>query len=400
MTRNFTGNFTQQEPIPQAGIDAALRVMQHGRLHRYNVVQGEVAETVSLELEFAAYMGAKFCLSVASGGYALAAALRAVDLGQGDKVLTNAFTLAPVPGAIANAGGVPVFVEVTEDLVMDLDDLQIKIASTGARYLMLSHMRGHIVDMDTLMAICDTAGVIVVEDCAHTMGAKWNGVLSGRHGRVACYSTQTFKHINSGEGGLLITDDAQVMARATMLSGSYMLYGSHAAGAPDKAFKDISLDTPNCSGRMDNLRAAILRPQLAALDGQVEKWNARYRRMEAGLKNVAGLRLIIRPEKEYYVASSFQFALPNWNKNKVRDVQKRCAARGVELKWFGGDAPTGFTSRHDSWRYVDAQELPQTDRVLSGLLDMRLPLTFSLEDCDLLAAIIREEVGAAYQAGI
>ncbi len=400
MIRDFTGNFTQQEPIPQAGIEAALRVMQHGRLHRYNVVQGEVAETVSLELEFATYMGAKFCLSVASGGYALAAALRAVGLAQGDRVLTNAFTLAPVPGAIANAGGVPVFVEVTDDLVMDLDDLQVKIASSGARYLMLSHMRGHIVDMDALMAICDAADITVVEDCAHTMGAKWNGVLSGRHGHVACYSTQTFKHINSGEGGLLITDDAQTMARATMLSGSYILYGSHAAGAPDATFKDISLDTPNCSGRMDNLRAAILRPQLAALDGQAQKWNARYRRMEAGLKNVAGLRLITRPEKEHYVASSFQFTLPDWSKDKVRDVQKRCAARGVELKWFGGDAPTGFTSRHDSWRYVDAQELPQTDRVLAGLLDMRLPLTFSLEDCDLLAAIIREEVSAAYQAGI
>jgi dTDP-4-amino-4,6-dideoxygalactose transaminase len=399
LTRDFTGNFTQQEPIPQAGIEAALRVMQHGRLHRYNVVQGEVAEAVSLELEFAAYMGAKFCLSVASGGYAMTAALRAVGLGQGDKVLTNAFTLAPVPGAIANAGGVPVFVEVTEDLVMDLGDLQSKIATSGARYLMLSHMRGHIVDMDALMTICDAEDVIVVEDCAHTMGAKWNGVLSGRHGRVACYSTQTFKHINSGEGGLLITDDAQVMARATMLSGSYMLYGSHEAGAPDETFKDISLDTPNCSGRMDNLRAAILRPQLAALDTQAQKWNARYRRMEAGLKNVAGLRLITRPEKEYYVASSFQFTLPDWHKDKVRDVQNRCAARGVELKWFGGDAPTGFTSRHDSWRYVDAQEMPQTDRVLAGLLDMRLPLTFSLEDCDLLAAIIREEVNAAYQAG-
>ncbi|MBL4750825.1 MAG: aminotransferase class I/II-fold pyridoxal phosphate-dependent enzyme [Amylibacter sp.] len=400
MTRDFTGNFTQQEAIPQAGIDAALRVMQHGRLHRYNVVQGEVAEAVSLELEFAAYMGVKFCLSVASGGYALAAALRAVGLGQGDKVLTNAFTLAPVPGAIANAGGVPVFVEVTDDLVMDLDDLQSKIATSGARHLMLSHMRGHIVDMDALMAICDASGVTVIEDCAHTMGAKWNGVLSGRHGLVSCYSTQTFKHINSGEGGLLLTDDAQVMARATMLSGSYMLYGSHEAGAPDATFKDISLDTPNCSGRMDNLRAAILRPQLAALDGQAQKWNARYRRMEAGLKNVAGLRLITRSEKEHYVASSFQFTLPDWNKDKVRDVQKRCATRGVELKWFGADAPTGFTSRHDSWRYVDAQKLPQTDRVLAGLLDMRLPLTFSLEDCDLLAAIIREEVNAAYQAGI
>jgi dTDP-4-amino-4,6-dideoxygalactose transaminase len=398
LTRNFTGNFTQQEPIPQAGIEAAMRVMQHGRLHRYNVVEGEVSEVVSLELEFAAYVGAGFCLAVASGGYALATALRAVGVGQGDKVLTNAFTLAPVPGAIANAGGVPVFVEVTENLVLDLEDLQAKIASSGARFLMLSHMRGHIVDMEALMAICDAAGMMVIEDCAHTMGAKWNGVPSGRHGVVGCYSTQTFKHINSGEGGLLITDDAEIMARATMLSGSYMLYGSHTAGAPKEVFMDISLDTPNCSGRMDNLRAAILRPQLAALDAQAKKWNERYKRIEAGLQNTAGLRLIMRPEQEYYVASSFQFTLPDWDKGKVSHVQKRCAARGVELKWFGADAPTGFTSRHDSWRYVDAQELPQTDRILTGLLDMRLPLTFSLEDCDLLAAIIREEVGAAYQA--
>ena len=375
-----------------------MRVMQHGRLHRYNVVIGEIAEAVSLELEFASYVGSKFCLAVASGGYALATALRAVGAGQGNVVLTNAFTLAPVPGAIASVGCVPVFVEVTEDLVMDLDDLRVKIASSGARYLMLSHMRGHIVDMDALMAICDAAGVMVIEDCAHTMGAKWDGVPSGRHGIVGCYSTQTFKHINSGEGGLLVTDDAEIMARATMLSGSYMLYGSHAAGASTEAFKDISLDTPNCSGRMDNLRAAILRPQLAVLDAQAEKWNARYRRIETGLANTTGLRLITRPEKEYYVASSFQFTLPDLAVNKVRTVQERCAARGVELKWFGADTPTGFTSRHDSWRYVDAQDMPQSDRVLAGLMDMRLPLTFSLEDCDMLATIIREEVGAVYQA--
>ena len=398
MKRNFTGNFTQQEPIPQAGIEAAMRVMQHGRLHRYNVVADEVAEAGLLETEFAAYVGSEYCLAVASGGYALATALRAVGTRHGEKVLTNAFTLAPVPGAIANVGAVPVFVEVTQDLVMDLDDLQTKITASGARCLMLSHMRGHIVDMDALMAICDAAGVTVIEDCAHTMGAKWNRVPSGRHGAVGCYSTQTFKHINSGEGGLLVTDDAKIMARATMLSGSYMLYESHVAGAPKEVYKDISLDTPNCSGRMDNLRAAILRPQLAALDAQAEKWNARYRQIEQGLQNTAGLRLISRPEKESFVASSFQFTLPDWKADKVYTVQKRCAARGVELKWFGADTPTGFTSRHDSWRYVDAQNMPQTDHVLSGLLDMRLPLTFSLEDCDLIAAIIREEVGAAYQA--
>lgn len=397
MTYKFTGNFTQQESIPDAGIEAALAVLKHGRLHRYNVAAGEVAETSLLETEYAAYTGAKYCLAVASGGYALAASLRAAGMVAGDNVLTNAFTLAPVPGAIANAGGVPVFVEVTENLVMDLDDLDQKITASGAKFLMLSHMRGHIVDMDALMAICDAADIKVIEDCAHTMGANWDGTPSGRHGLIGCYSTQTFKHINSGEGGLLITDDAEVMARATMLSGSYMLYGAHAAGAPAEVFEDIRLDTPNCSGRMDNLRAAILRPQLANLDEQGGRWNARYARIEEGLQNVAGLRLIPRPDKEYFVASSFQFTLPDWAAGKVYDVQQRCAQRGVELKWFGADKPVGFTSRHDSWRYVDAHDLPQTDRVLAGLMDMRLPLTFSLEDCDMLAAIIREEVGAVYQ---
>lgn len=394
----FTGNFTQQEPIPETGIAAALQVMQHGRLHRYNVVEGEIAEVAALEQEFARYTGAQFCLAVASGGYALSVALRGVGVQTDDVVLTNAFTLAPVPGAIANVGGVAVFVETTTDLVIDLDDLSAKISATGAKYLMISHMRGHIVDMDRLMAICDAAGVTVIEDCAHTMGANWAGVPSGRHGVIACYSTQTFKHINSGEGGLIITDDAEIMARATMLSGSYMLYDQHLAGAPSDAFGDICLDTPNCSGRMDNLRAAILRPQLADLDQQVDRWNARYARVAAGLEDVAGLNLVTRVEAESYVGSSIQFLLTDWDAQDVQRVQARCAARGVELKWFGADAPTGFTSRHDSWRYVAAQDLPQTDRVLAGLLDMRLPLTFSLDDCDLLAAIIRDEVSAVFQS--
>ena len=113
MTETFTRSFTQQEPIPEAGIEAAIAVMRSGRLHRYNTAPGEVAETVLLEQEFAAYTGAKYCLAVASGGYALGCALRAAGVKSGDLVLTNAFTLAPVPGAIAAVGAVPLFVEVT-----------------------------------------------------------------------------------------------------------------------------------------------------------------------------------------------------------------------------------------------------------------------------------------------
>ena len=395
----FEGSFTQQEPIPEDGIEAALAVLRHGRLHRYNTAPGEVAETALLEEEFAALTGARYCLAVASGGYAMACALRAVGVGPGDPVLSNAFTLAPVPGAIASVGGRPVFVEVTEDLTIDLAHLEVQAQASGARVLLLSHMRGHVCDMEALMALCDRLGVTVIEDCAHTMGATWRGVPSGRHGRVGCYSMQTYKHVNSGEGGFIITDDAQVAARAVLLSGSYMLYARHRAAPPAEAFEGIRLETPNISGRMDNLRAAILRPQLRLLADRVARWGRLYRTLEAGLDATPALRLIPRPAHEVYVGSSFQFLLPDWPAGRIRALIARCAARGVELKWFGAPDPVAFTSRYDHWRYANPTPLPQTDRLLAGLIDMRVPLTFTPEDCALIARIIRAEVLAVQQAG-
>jgi dTDP-4-amino-4,6-dideoxygalactose transaminase len=392
MMERFSGSFTQQEPIPEEGIAAAVEVMRHGRLHRYNTAPGEVAETVLLEQEFAALTGAKYCLAVASGGYAMGCALRALGVQAGDAVLSNGFTLAPVPGAIAALGARPVFVEVTDDLVLDFDDLAVKARASGARVLMLSHMRGHVCDMDALMALCADLGVQVIEDCAHTMGATWDGVPSGRHGVVGCYSMQTYKHVNSGEGGFLISDDPDVMARAVLLSGSYMLYGKHLAAPGPEAFEAARMVTPNVSGRMDNLRAAILRPQLRQLADRVDRWEARYRVLEAGLAGVPGLALIGRPDQERFVGSSFQFRLPDWSKGRTGLFLSRTLARGVELKWFGADQPVAFTSRYDHWGYAGGQSLPQTDRILAGLIDMRVPLTFSLEDCALIARIIKEEV--------
>ena len=397
MTDHFTGSFTQQEPIPEEGIAAALDVLRHGRLHRYNVAKDELSQAALLEQEFAAYTGAKYCLAVSSGGYAITTALRAVGVGQGDAVLTNAFTLAPVPGAIAAVGGKPVFVGVTEDLTIDLADLAAKAGQ--ARVLLLSHMRGHICDMDRLMEICDAAGITVIEDCAHTMGGAWNGVPSGRHGAVGCYSTQTYKHMNSGEGGLLITDEEDIAARAVLLSGSYMLYERHLAAPGREVFERHKYEMPNISGRMDNLRAAILRPQLAILAEQVERWNARYRVLEDGLREVPGLTVIERPEAETYVGSSFQFLLLDWSEDEIRAVVSRCGARGVELKWFGAPEPVAFTSTYDHWKYAPSERMPASDRVLHGILDMRVPLTFSEEDCALIARIIRAEVSAVFQAG-
>lgn len=384
----FTKPFTQQEPMPEAAIDAAVAVMRSGRLHRYNVVEGETAETALLEQEFAASLGVPYCLATASGGTAMQIALVACGVVPGDAVMTNAFTLSPVPGAIHSVGARPVIVETTENLTIDFGHLETQATASGARYLLISHMRGHLADMEALVALCDRLGLTLIEDCAHTMGGAWKGTPSGAFGKAACFSTQTYKHINSGEGGFATTNDADVMARAVVRSGSYMLYDRHLAVPGAEAFADARLDMPNCSSRMDNLRAAILRPQLADLAAQVARWNDRYAALQDGLRGAPGLRLRETPNEETHVGSSIQFMLPYLAADQVAPFIAACAKLGVELKWFGAPEPHGYTSNHTSWRYAGAQEAPVTDRVLSRLFDMRIPLTFRVDDCKQIASII------------
>ena len=394
----FTKSFTQQEPIPQEGIDLAVEVMSTGRLHRYNVDNGAKSLTDLLELDFAAYMGVDNCLACASCGYALHIAMRSVGVTANDKVLCNAFTLAPVPGAIHNTGAIPILVDIDENLRIDLDDLERKAAQSGAKYFLLSHMRGHIADMDKVMQICAKFSLILIEDCAHTMGAKWKGKLSGTFGDVACFSTQTYKHLNSGEGGLLITPHNDVIAKAIIYSGSYMLYDRHQA-APDKSyFEEARFQIPNYSGRMDNLRAAILLPQLKNLNESCKAWNLRYNIVFKALLATDKISLIPRPIDEEFVASSIQFNMKNFSYSDIESFLTRCEKRGVVLKWFGKNAPDNYTSKYDSWSYIDDKKaLLNTDKVLSTLIDMRLPLTFNGADCQLIANIIIEEAELTYE---
>ncbi len=390
----FKGNFTQQEAIPSDAIAAAVEVMQSGRLHRYNVSSdGELSETALLEVEYARYQDQKYCLACASGGYAIQLALRAWGLEAGQAVLTNGFTLSPVPGAISAVGGRPVLVETTDDLVIDLEHLERQIKASSAKLLLLSHMRGHLADMDALCALLKSHGVALIEDCAHTMGASFDGIKSGNHGVIACFSTQTYKHINSGEGGLLTTNDDEIMARAVVLSGSYMLFERHAAAPPMSAFEAIKLETPNCSGRMDNLRAAILRPQVDAIDSNGKRWNARYDAFAGALQSDASqVEFPTRHAKAYEIPSSIQFTVSAFSDTQNEQFLAQCANRGVDLKWFGAADPKAYTSRYDSWKYLEEASLPRTDNLLSRLYDCRLPLTFSVEDCDQIGSIIADVI--------
>ena len=387
----FTKEFTRQEPIPEAGIQRALELMKSGRLHRYNTAKGEISEVSLLETEYAEYVGARYCLGLSSCGSSIQVALRSVGVVPGDKVLCNAFTLAPVPGAIENAGAVPVFVEITEDYLTDLEDLETKAKESGAKYFLLSHMRGHIADMDRVTEICRRSGIALIEDCAHTVGCRWGAKFTGTFGRVGCYSSQTYKHMNSGEGGLLVTDDDDVIAKAILFSGSYMLYERHLSRPPREVFERHKKLIPNFSLRMSNLVAALIRPQLADLERQCRRWNRRYELIEAELTGIDHIRVPKRHAKEGYVGSSLQFTLTGIDLPAAEAFIETCAERGVEIKWFGAKEPVGFTSSWESWQYINnRQSLPRTRKTLDFMCDFRIPLTFSLEDCKTIAAVIKQ----------
>ena len=381
-------DFTAQEPIPTSAVARANELMASGKLFRYGEGGADEADAALLEAEFAALVGRKYCVAFNSCGASLAVALMAAGVQRDEPVMMNAFTLAPVPGAIAHAGATPVFVGITPDWHIDLDDLRRATAATGAKWLLLSHMRGHVADMDAVVATCAELGVQIIEDCAHTMGASWRGTATGTFGVAGCFSTQSFKHANSGEGGLLVTDDEDLAARATLFSGSYMLYEQHGARPSAEVFERHRLHTPNFSMRMSALAAALVRPQLALLEDRAARWNERYRQLAGRLDAVDGIRVPARHTDEGFVASSIQFDVTG----DVAGFIERAAERGVFVKWFGAPDPHGFTSRFDHWRYAPEQSLGTTQDVLSGLCDMRIPLTMTAADAETIAAIIADSL--------
>jgi dTDP-4-amino-4,6-dideoxygalactose transaminase len=395
----FTKEFTKQESIPEEGIKRSVELLRTGRLHRYNTRPNEESDVALLEKEFAEYLGTKYCAALSSCGSTLYVALKCAGVKPGDMVLSNSFTLAPVPGAIVNAGAEPVFVECTEDYTIDLEDLDKKARKSGARYLLLSHMRGHIADMDAISGIVDKHGLCLIEDCAHTMGARWGDRHTGTFGKIGCFSTHTYKHMNSGEGGLLVTNDEDIIAQAILYSGSYMLYDKHISRPSVEVFERHKKMIPNFSLRMSNLQAALLRPQLRTLDSQVARWNERYSMLENELNKVDNIVVPKRDSKEHFVGSSLQFTLKDLTRKQAEQFVDECHHRGVEIKWFGWKEPQGYTSTFDSWQYIShIPKLPKTKKTLDFMCDFRIPLTFSIEDCKTIATVIREvmdEVAAA-----
>jgi dTDP-4-amino-4,6-dideoxygalactose transaminase len=395
----LTRDLTEPEPIPEAGIARAVELMRSGRLFRYGEMGADQLDVSLLEQEFAAFVGRRYCVAVNSGGGALFLALKVLGVLPGDPVLVNGFTLAPVPGAILHACAKPVIVEIGRDYCIDVEDLRAKARASGAKVLLLSHMRGHIADMDAVMAAATECGLAVVEDCAHAMCATWKGKAIGTFGAAAGFSAQTYKHLNAGEGGFLVLDDPDMAARAILHSGSYMLHAQHLSSPGPAALAAAGEHIPNFSMRMTALAAALLRPQLAELPRRVARWNEIHGRIAAGIARSRHARVPARDGGQAFSATSVQFSAVGLSAAEMPEMLAAAKARGLPIKWFGASEQAGFTSAPRHWRYAGPQgPLHQTHSVLATLCDIRTPLTLTDAECDLIAEIVRDSIETTVSA--
>lgn len=384
------------DPICEAGQKAALELMKSGRLYRYNVQKAEESVVSQCEKEIAAYTGHKYCVALNSCGSALMLLLKTTDLKHGDKVLSNAFTFGAVPSAIEHAGGKAIYVESTMDMVIDIEDMEKQLtAHPDCRHVLISHMRGKVADMSSIKALCEKHGAVLLEDCAHSLGVRYKDQHSGHVGIACAISSQSYKMINSGEGGFLLTDDPDIAARTAVYAGAYEgLSGKHLAVPPKVYFKDYPMTLPNYSLRMSQLAAAVILPQIKTLEDRIAIYNRRYARLEQEIEDRIGEHMTI-PKLimgvSRMVHDSFQFNLDaKFTPAMIDQFLEECSEHGLPVELFGHKTNA---RNFVNWGFAPADDpLPKTAAMLSRACDVRMPLMWDDEDFDDMADVLVESV--------
>lgn len=401
-------------PVPEEGIEHAVALMREGMLFRYTYPSGSVSPVTTCENALAAYTGHKYCVAVNSGATALYLSLRAAGVEPGDKVLCNAFTFGAVPSAIVHAGGDVVYVESGSDYCIDLDDLKATLAEhPDAKALMLSHMRGRVGQMDAIAQVCAEAGVTLLEDCAHSLGVRYGGVHTGHHGVACGVSAQSFKLLNSGEGGFVLTDDPEIAMRAAVLAGAYETNADKHKNLPEieERFKSLAVELPNLSLRMSALTSAVLIPQVGSLDERIAKYGRRYdalaAKVQASPAASAALHVPDDLAEVFPVHDELLFtvrpeALARAGDGAVGQLQAACAARGLVMNLFGS---ASNARNFVNWKFAPharSGPLPRTAELIKTSFGIRLPLQWSDDDIlaigDVLEFCAAEVFGAGGEA--
>ncbi len=385
-------NVYDAEPIPESARAEIDRLLKSGDLFRYTAPEN--APVSLLEQEFAEFMGVKYALAVSSCSAALFLSLKALGLPRDARVLIPAFTFAAVPSSIVHADCVPVLCEVADNYRIDLADFRRKLGDNISAVI-ISHMRGHTSDMDEILTLCKARNIPVIEDAAHSLGTLWDGEKIGTLGRIGCFSFQSYKLLNSGEGGILITDDADIVAQAVIMSGAYEHnWKKHGNGGDTElaaAFAKWQNQLPLYNLRLNNLSAAIIRPQLDEIARRVRDGRRNHDYVAQRLNLSPWIEVPEKLAPETRAPDSIQFNLAGMNEDETRAFADAAAARGVKVQVFG--LSTDNARAFWNWQFMgETPELPQTRAMLMKACDTRLPARLQQPELDLIADAL---IGAA-----
>ncbi len=374
-------NVYDAEAIPDSAREEIDRLLTSGDLFRYTAAEG--APVSLLEAEFAGWIGSRYALAVSSCSAALFLSLRALDLAPGARVLIPAFTFAAVPSAVVHANCVPVLCEVGSNFRIDMADFEAKLDQHIAA-VMISHMRGHTSDMDAIMALCDARGIPVIEDAAHSLGTLWNGRKIGTIGRIGCFSFQSYKLVNAGEGGMFVTDDPELAARAVIMSGAYEHNWKKHPGLQN-SFHLWQNKLPLYNMRMQNLSAAVIRPQIPEIDGRVDRGLANHDHVAARLDASPWFEVPPPMPQERRAPDSLQFNLVGFTQDsEARAFQDAAKARGISVQIFGLSEDNARA--YWNWQFLgELPDLPQTRAMLMRACDLRLPTRLNRAELDYIA---------------
>ena len=256
----------RQDPVPLLDLKQQTRLLEPGIMAAIREVLDSGAFILGpavprLEEGMARYCERRFAVAVASGTDALRLTLTAFGIGAGDEVITTPFSFVATASTILRCGAVPVFADIDPGS-FNLDPDRIEAAITRrTRAILPVHLYGQPAEMDPIRDLAAARGLRVIEDCAQAVGARYNGSMVGSLGDAGCLSFFPTKNLGAfGDGGMIVTDDADVVDRLILLRNQ---------GTRRKHRADVL----GFNSRMDTLQAAILEVKLASL----EEWNSQRR---------------------------------------------------------------------------------------------------------------------------
>lgn len=270
------------------------------------------------EKEFAAYLGTDHCIATTSGTTALEVALRALGIGKGDTVVTTPFSFIASTNAIVYTGATPVFADIDpKTFLINPDSIEKKLAEhPEAKALLIVHLFGLCCDMDRIMEIVRSHGLILIEDCAQAHGAQWNGKKAGTFGNAGCFSFYPTKNMTTSEGGAVVTNDPETARKARLLINHGMEIRYHH-------------DEIGYNYRMTNICGAIGRCQLKKLEGFNESRRAHAAYLSSHISNPL-ISVPFEPEKARHVYHQYTVKVAEGLRDRfVQHLQENGVGFGI-----------------------------------------------------------------------